>query len=79
MSVLNLFIKLFYITIFYYYIKYKYSIYTTKNNLTIILFLFCPLKKQTLNSTKAHICEHKCNHKGSKKELKDHDPRFKTN
>ena len=59
MSVLNLFIKLFYITIFYYYIKYKYSIYTPKNNLTIILFLFCPVKKQTLNSTKAHICEHK--------------------
>ena len=59
MSVLNLFIKLFYITIFYYYIKYKYSIYTPKNILTIILFLFCPVKKQTLNSTKAHICEHK--------------------
>ena len=59
MSVLNLFIKLFYITIFYYYIKYKYSIYTPKNNLTIILFLFCSVKKQTLYSTKAHICVHK--------------------
>ena len=59
MSVLNLFIKLFYITVFYYYIKYKYSIYTPKNNLTVILFLFCPLKKKTLNSTKAHICEYK--------------------
>ena len=77
MSVLNLFIKLFYITVFYYYIKYKYSIYTPKNNLTIILFLFCPLKKLLIPPRLTYV--NISDHKGSKKELKDHDPRFKTN